>query len=88
MATSSCGYCVSLLGVVVCGMAVAAFRFYLAQGYQVTQAWTCLIGIIGSGLLIVATDILAHNKQITTLSAIYFGLLLGLLLGNMLYAAF
>lgn len=37
--------------------------------------------IIAVGLLVVGTDIWERNKQITTISAVYFGLLLGLLLG-------
>jgi uncharacterized protein YacL len=39
------------------------------------------LGILVLGLLVVVTDMLVRNKQITTISAIYFGLLLGLLLG-------
>jgi uncharacterized protein YacL len=45
------------------------------------------LGILASGLLIVLTDILVRNKQITTISAIYFGLLLGLLLGPLFAVA-
>jgi uncharacterized protein YacL len=37
--------------------------------------------------LIVLTDILVRNKQITTVSAVYFGLLLGLFLGHTLATA-
>ncbi len=33
------------------------------------------------GLVVVITDLLVRNKQITTISAVYFGLLLGLVLG-------
>ena len=44
-------------------------------------------GILLGGLLIVVTDVLVRNKQITTLSALYFGLLLGMLLGNILSTA-
>jgi uncharacterized protein YacL len=39
------------------------------------------IAIIGIGSLVLATDVWERNKQITTVSAVYFGLLLGLLLG-------
>src|SRR6516162_3163656 len=38
-------------------------------------------GVLCAGALIVGTDILVRKKQITSLSAIYFGLFLGLLLG-------
>jgi uncharacterized protein YacL len=40
--------------------------------------------VILIGTVIMMTDILVRNKQITTLSAIYFGLLLGLMLGYIL----
>jgi uncharacterized protein YacL len=36
------------------------------------------------GIVILIGDILAKNKQITTISAVYFGLLLGFLLGSLL----
>ncbi|MBY0229298.1 MAG: TRAM domain-containing protein [Gemmataceae bacterium] len=54
---------------------------------SVAQAWTAFFAILGLGLLVVATDILVRDKQITTISAIYFGMLLGLLLGNILSTA-
>src|SRR5437588_344262 len=40
-------------------------------------------GTLLLGLLILITDVLVRNKQITTISAVYFGLLLGLLLGTL-----
>jgi uncharacterized protein YacL len=39
--------------------------------------------VIAVGTLVLATDVLIRNKQITTVSAVYFGLLLGLLLGTL-----
>jgi uncharacterized protein YacL len=76
--------------IVISGLAVAAFRFYLGiehgEGREV-RAWSALFSILGLGFLIVTTDVLVRNKEITTLSAVYFGLLLGLLLGNILSAA-
>lgn len=39
------------------------------------------IAIVGIGSLVIATDVWEKSKQITTVSAVYFGLLLGLLLG-------
>src|SRR6516225_1352757 len=39
------------------------------------------------GLVTVSIDVLAKNKQITTISAIYFGLLMGFLLGTLLWMA-
>ncbi|NBO91416.1 MAG: PIN/TRAM domain-containing protein [Planctomycetia bacterium] len=51
------------------------------------QAWLAFSAVLGLGILIVITDILVRDKQITTVSALYFGLLLGLLLGNILSSA-
>jgi uncharacterized protein YacL len=73
-----------IFGAIVISMAIVAFyfvnnRFPDAQLY----AWAAFLGIIASGLLIVLTDVLVRNKQITTISAVYFGLLLGLLLGRL-----
>ncbi len=49
-------------------------------------AFTLLV-ILGIGGTILATDLFEKNKQITTISAVYFGLLLGLLLGT-IFATF
>jgi uncharacterized protein YacL len=43
-----------------------------------------LVGILVFGALVLLTDMKVRDKQITTISAVYFGLLLGLLLGNVL----
>jgi uncharacterized protein YacL len=49
--------------------------------------WVAFLAILLLGLLVVVSDLLLRDKQITTISAVYFGLLLGLLLGNILSAA-
>jgi uncharacterized protein YacL len=41
-----------------------------------------LLGVIGFGGLVLVTDMMIRDKQITTISAIYFGLLIGLLIGT------
>src|SRR5205809_1140800 len=41
---------------------------------------TALVGILAFGAIVVAVDVRVRDKQITTISAVYFGLLLGLLL--------
>jgi uncharacterized protein YacL len=51
------------------------------------SGYAAFFGIILVGLGILITDVLIRNKQITTLSAIYFGLLLGMLLGYIFSAA-
>jgi uncharacterized protein YacL len=50
------------------------------------RTWIGLLAfavVLTIGVVVVATDYFVRNKQITTLSAIYFGLLLGLLLGTL-----
>jgi uncharacterized protein YacL len=49
--------------------------------------YAAFVGVILAGAGILLTDVLIRNKQITTLSAIYFGLLLGMLLGYIFSAA-
>ncbi len=67
---------------IVLGMAIAAFSTF--SGSQKEKIWAGLSAsmlILAAGGLVLFTDLWERNKQITTLSAIYFGLLLGLLLG-------
>jgi uncharacterized protein YacL len=75
-------------GAIIIGMALFAFSYYspgrLSDWVPGAEA---LAAVLGVGILIVLTDILVRNKQITTVSAIYFGLLLGLLLGTLFYTA-
>ncbi len=75
-----------LFGAIVIGLAMVAFRHYMDTG-DVAAAWTAFLAILGAGFLVVLIDVLVRNKQITTVSAVYFGLLLGLLLGNILSTA-
>src|SRR5262245_62445347 len=65
---------------IILGMAVAAFTTFSKDD----RAWSGIIAaliVLAIGGLVLFTDLWERNKQITTLSAIYFGLLLGLLLG-------
>src|SRR5579885_262508 len=72
-------------GAIIIGMAWAAF-WNLNQPPQgdgtepAVGVWAFAL-IVGLGFLVVATDLLVRHKQITTVSAVYFGLLMGLLLG-------
>jgi uncharacterized protein YacL len=69
-------------GVMVIGMAVAAFA-YFEKEREFVQGVAAFVGILVVGMLVVGTDLFVRNKQITSVSAIYFGLLLGLLLGSL-----
>ncbi len=76
-----------VFGAICIGIAMLAFRHFSEEPNETANGYIAFSCILGAGLLIVVTDILIRNKQITTLSAIYFGLLLGLLLGNILSTA-
>jgi uncharacterized protein YacL len=70
----------------IIGLAIGAFQYYAEKTKQpdLSTAWVALFGILLLGGLILLTDVLVRDKQITTISAIYFGLLLGMLLGHVL----
>src|SRR4051812_39169173 len=74
-------------GAVVISVAMIAFRHLADTQADSAYPWVAFFVILGVGLLIVLTDVLVRDKQITTLSAIYIGLLLGLLLGHILSTA-
>jgi uncharacterized protein YacL len=76
-----------VFGAICIGIAMLAFRHFSEGPGDATNGYLAFACILGAGLFIVLSDILIRNKQITTLSAIYFGLLLGLLLGNILSTA-
>ena len=66
----------------VVGVAVFVFHYYfsdLNSGTFTSLGASAVVLAIGG--LVLITDIKERNKQITTISALYFGLLLGLLLG-------
>jgi uncharacterized protein YacL len=73
-------------GAVIIGIAWAAFSYFNQEGEPGYGKWA-FAAILGLGVLVVATDVLVRNKQITTVSAVYFGLLMGLLLGTLFSTA-
>jgi uncharacterized protein YacL len=75
-----------IFGAIVIGMAMVAFRHFNEE-HEEGSGLLAFFAILLIGFLIILTDVLVRNKQITTLSAVYFGLLLGLLLGNILSSA-
>jgi len=73
---------------ILLGIGLAAFQhFTIGTSPSMPMAIFALTGIFGIGVTIVLSDVSIRQKQITTLSAVYFGLLLGLLLGNILSTA-
>ncbi len=74
-------------GAVVVGLAMLAFRQFGIEQADTFYGYVAFFAILGGAFLVVLADLLLRNKQITTISAVYFGLLLGLLLGNILSKA-
>jgi len=73
-------------GALLIGMATGVLVFLGNQGQNMLGVATFL-GMMVLGIAAVTIDIFVPNKQITTLSAIYFGLLLGLLIGSLFSTA-
>jgi uncharacterized protein YacL len=76
-----------IFGLVAIGLAMLAFRQFNDIPEQTSYGWIAFCTILGVALFVVVFDLLLPNKQITTISAVYFGLLLGLLLGNIFSTA-
>src|SRR5438874_627988 len=68
------------------GIGLYAIQFY-PPDTPVSTILLTLLSVLAAGGLVLATDVLIRDKQITTISALYFGLLLGLLLGTILSSA-
>lgn len=70
--------------------AMITTNFSGAIQYEHAGLATALVflGIMGAGMLVVVLDILSPNKRVGNISAIYFGLLVGNLLGYAVYLAF
>jgi uncharacterized protein YacL len=74
-------FVVLILGVALVTLDNYSTALDFGRGYAVAGL------IIGVGALILYADIKLRHKEITTISAVYFGLLLGLLLGTFFSAA-
>jgi uncharacterized protein YacL len=62
------------------GMAVISVSFFVATG-ETGNMIALPVVILGLGAIVLFTDLREKQKQITTISAVYFGLLLGGLIG-------
>ncbi len=72
---------------VAIGLAMLAFRQFNENAEETSYGWIAFCTILGIAVVVVVLDLALPNKQITTISAVYFGLLLGLLLGNIFSTA-
>src|SRR5260370_35116490 len=68
-------------GAIIIGVATAAL-FYFDSLEQLAVGLEVFAGILLIGAFVVAADVLVRNKQITTVSAVVFGLLMGFLLST------
>jgi len=72
---------------IMMGLAVVAFQYFSDLGSRSEKRGLGPLAgmvVIFLAALVIATDLLVQRKEITTISSVYFGLLLGLLLGNLL----
>jgi uncharacterized protein YacL len=77
-----------LFAMVLIGIATVLLGYMNAdKGVPPVAALTAFICVMLLGVAAVAIDLGIRNKEITTISAIYFGLLLGLLLGALFFQA-
>jgi uncharacterized protein YacL len=70
----------------VIGIATNVLVYYVNQN-NLAVGLMSAIGILTTGVFIVLADLIVKNKQITTISAVYFGLLMGFLLGSLFWEA-
>jgi uncharacterized protein YacL len=73
-----------VFGALVIGVATGLLYHYVDDN-KVTEGLLIFSLVLVLGMIIVGLDVLAKNKQITSLSAMYFGLLLGFILGGLLW---
>ena len=70
--------CVFVL--VAAGVAVSIFNSDLFQENEPLLVWALFIGLISAAALVIGVDAYFKRKRIDTITAVYFGLLVGLLL--------
>ena len=68
------------------GIGLYAIQIY-PLGTPTSTIVLSFVGCLLAGGAVLAADLLVRHKEITTISAVYFGLLLGLLLGTILSSA-
>lgn len=68
------------------GLATSALMHFYDRGQDLSGI-AAFVAVLAIGTLTLAGDLVVRNKQITTISAVYFGLLLGMLLGTFFWTA-
>ncbi len=72
--------------VIVVAMTVYAVSIFIEREQYLSAAAVAAVFLLGGGIVLL-TDLREKHKKITTISAVYFGLLLGLLVGWLLAIA-
>lgn len=75
-----------VFGALLIGVATGILYYY-ADRNELSIGLLTFSLILAVGLLVVALDAIAKNKQITTISAIFFGLIMGFLLASLFWMA-
>jgi uncharacterized protein YacL len=73
-------------GLIVIGMATGALVELQRNGRDMAGV-VAFVGVLALGVAVVIGDLRIRNKQITSISAVYFGLILGMLLGTFFASA-
>jgi uncharacterized protein YacL len=73
-------------GALIIGLALFTFEMLKGQN-RIDDGLKGFVVILATGAIVITADLLVKHKQITTVSAVYFGLLLGLLLGTLFSTA-
>jgi uncharacterized protein YacL len=76
-----------VFGIIVLGLATGALVTLSESRGQGTEGILVFVAVLLLWGVAVAIDLFVRNKQITTVSAVYFGTLLGLLLGSLFFSA-
>ncbi len=76
----------SIFAILMFGIGLSVFTKY-ADGGEAPAGVVYAVLIMAIGGAVIAADWFLRNKQITTISAVYFGLVLGLLLGSLFSVA-
>lgn len=70
----------------IIGLATGGLFYFDAHG-NIAAGVAIFLTVVAIGLLSIVLDSMAKNKQITTISAVFFGLLMGFLLGTLFWMA-
>ncbi len=74
-------------GIAIVALATSTLSVFMDEESRSALGLVLFGLILVMGVAAVAIDLFVHNKEITTISAIYFGLLLGFLLGTLFSSA-